>query len=110
MVDQALADTHAFTELRTLAGLAALPVAPATRDALEHVLGGRGIAASTRLGLPENADSGWIAATALAAARHWRAQLDDPMVDGPTRRTYLAAVRSCEAILAHTPARASARA
>jgi len=103
-VDQALADTHAFTELRTLAGLAGLPVAPATRDALEHVLGGRGLAATTRLGLPTGTDPTQTAATALAAARHWRAQLDDPMIDGPARRTYLAAVRSCEAVLAHTPA------
>jgi hypothetical protein len=100
MVDRALADTHPFTELRTLAGLAALPVPPATRDALEHLLGGRGLAATTRLGLPADSASDRIAATALAAARHWRAQLDDPLIDGPTRRTYLAAVRSCEAVLA----------
>jgi hypothetical protein len=102
MVDLALADTHAFTELRTLAGLAALPVSPASREALEYILGGRGIAATTRLGLPTGANPARISATALAAARHWRAQLDDPLVDGSTRRTYLAAVRSCEAVLAAT--------
>ena len=109
MVDQTLADTHSFTELRTLAGLAALPLAPATRDALEYVLGGRGIAATVRLGLPGGADQARVSATALAAARHWRAQLDDPMIDGPTRRTYLAAVRSCEAVVARTSVRVSAR-
>jgi len=56
-----LAVTHAFTELRTLSGLSALPVSAATRDALEHVLGGRGITATTRLGLPTGADPARIA-------------------------------------------------
>ena len=54
-VDRLLADTHCFTELRVLAGLAALPVPEPTRNALDLVLGGRGTSSATRLGLPPDA-------------------------------------------------------
>jgi hypothetical protein len=100
MVDRALADDHLYVELRTLAGLAMLPVSQATREALERVLGGRGTSAAARLGLADGARREELAEAALAGARSWRAGLDDPMLAGPARRAHVAAARSCEAILA----------
>lgn len=64
-IDRLLADNHCFTELRLLAGLAALPVPGPTRTALDHVLGGRGISATTRLGLPPDASPNHTRAVAL---------------------------------------------
>jgi hypothetical protein len=100
-VERLLADSHAGTEVRVLAGVAALPVAEPTRDALERVLGGRGTSAAARLGLPADADRQQLHTAALYAIGHWRYQLDHPLLDRPTERAYRAAVRSCEAIVAH---------
>jgi Dynamin family len=101
-LDRLLADTHSFTELRTLAGLATLPVPESTRNALDHVLGGHGTTPTTRLGLPPEATPSHTRASALHAIRYWRAQLTQPLLDRPTTQTYRAAIRSCEAIIAHT--------
>lgn len=99
-VDRLLADNHCFIELRVLAGLAALPVPETTRVALDHVLGGRGTSATTRLGLPPDTSAADTRATALHAIRYWRDQLTEPLLDQPTTRSYHAAIRSCEAIIA----------
>ncbi|MDT7712376.1 MAG: hypothetical protein QOG46_1065 [Pseudonocardiales bacterium] len=99
-VDRVLADNHAFTELRVLAGLAALPVPEPTRNALDHVLGGRGISPATRLGLPPDATPTHTRAAAFHAIQYWRDQLNEPLLDQPTTQTYRAAIRSCEAIIA----------
>jgi len=98
--DRLLADSHCFTELRVLAGLADLPVPEPTRIALDHVLGGRGISPSTRLGLPADASPAHTRAIALQALRYWRDQLSVPLLDQPTIQSYQAAIRSCEAIIA----------
>jgi len=99
-VDRLLADNHCFTELQVLAGLPALPIPEPTRTALDHVLGGRGISPTTRLGLPPDAIRSHTRAAAMQAIRYWRDQLSDPLLDQPTARTYQAAIRSCEAIIA----------
>jgi len=97
-VERLLADSHAGTEVRALAGVAALPVAGPTRDALDRVLGGRGTAATARLGLPADADGHQLRAAALHAIAYWRGQLAHPLLDRPTEHAFRAAVRSCEAI------------
>lgn len=78
----------------------ALPVPEPTRIALDHVLGGRGMSATARLGLPPDASPAHTRAVVLHAIRYWRDQLDDPLLDQPTVQSYHAAVRSCEAIIA----------
>jgi hypothetical protein len=97
-VERLLADAHAGTEVRVLAGVAALPVAGPTREALDRVLGGRGTTAAARLGLPADTDNHQLRAAALHAIRYWRGQLAHPLLDPPTEQAYRAAVRSCEAI------------
>jgi hypothetical protein len=99
-VDRLLANTHPFTELRVLAGLAALPVRERTRNALDQVLGGRGTSSTTRLGLPPDTTPSHTRAAALHAIRYWRDQLSDPLLDQSTMQSYRAAIRSCEAIMA----------
>lgn len=98
--DRLLADTHSFTELQLLAGLPALPVPMPTRNALDHVLGGQGTSPTTRLGLPPDASPTHTRASALRAIQHWREQLEEPLLEPAVSRTYRAAIRSCEAIIA----------
>jgi hypothetical protein len=97
-VERLLADSHAGTEVRALAGVAALPLAGPTRDALDRVLGGRGTTATARLGLPSDTDHHQLRTAALHAIAYWRAQLGHPLLDRPTEQAFRAAVRSCEAI------------
>ncbi|MGA8518458.1 MAG: dynamin family protein [Pseudonocardiaceae bacterium] len=99
-VDRLLADTHPFTELRVLAGLGGLSVPEQTRNALDQVLGGRGTSSTIRLGLPPDTTPTHARAVALHAIRYWRGQLSDPLLDQATTRSYRAAIRSCEAIMA----------
>ncbi|HEX4101851.1 MAG TPA: Isoniazid-inducible protein iniC, partial [Pseudonocardiaceae bacterium] len=68
--------------------------------ALDQVLGGRGTSSTTRLGLPPDTTPTHARAVALHAIRYWRGQLSDPLLDQPTTRSYRAAIRSCEAIMA----------
>lgn len=98
-VDRLLADTHAFTELRYLAALHGLRLAAKDRDRLARLLGGHGIAASRRLGLPP--DAGRVAQldAALHAIAYWRAQLENPLLDAPTVAACQAAIRSAEALV-----------
>lgn len=97
--DHLLADSHALTELRVLAGLDALELDPPELDALERVLGGGGTSAATRFGLPPDAAPADLRAAAVRALSYWHAQLAEPMLDAATARAYRAAVRSCEAAL-----------
>lgn len=101
--ERLLADTHPFTELRILVGLAALPVPEPIREALEHVLGGCGTAATARLDLPPDATPTQIRTAALRSIRFWREQLRDPLLEREVRHSYHAAIRSCEGIIAGSP-------
>jgi dynamin family protein len=98
--DRLLADSHALTELRVLAELPTVSAPDPVRRVLEQLLGGRGIAAHTRLGLPPGAAATELEAQARQALAHLHARLAEPVLDAPTARTYRAAIRSCEAILA----------
>ncbi|NMI01681.1 dynamin family protein [Pseudonocardia acidicola] len=102
--DRLLADRHAFVELRVLSGLHVLELPEPIRDTLELVLGGAGTSATQRLGLPRDAPPAQVRDTALRAVRFWRDRLEHPVLDVVTAQAYRAAVRSCEAVLAHTPA------
>jgi len=99
-VARCLADTHAFTELRLLSGIRATRLGAADRARAARALGGEGIAACRRLGLPPDAGPTERRAVALRAIEYWRNQLDSPLLDPMTVATCRAAARSCEAILA----------
>jgi hypothetical protein len=98
-VARCLADTHAFTELRLLSSVPATRLGAADRAHVTRALGGEGIDACRRLGLPPGSSGAECRAVALRAVRYWRAQLDSPLLDPLTAATCRAAARSCEAIL-----------
>ncbi|SNT31254.1 dynamin family protein [Rhodococcoides kyotonense] len=100
-VDRALAEDHLFEELTVLASLQTDPLATTEwqRNALDGILGGRGLDPATRLGLPENTGTDDVVRTARAALRYWRFQLSNPLLSPRTTRAYRAAARSAEAIL-----------
>ncbi|MEV0058642.1 dynamin family protein [Nocardia sp. NPDC050718] len=97
-----LADVHGFTELRLLGRLRTdeLPLpAPVLAD-LHRILGGAGVAAHLRLGLPADADLETVRATAFSAVRTWRTRAAHPLADQATATACRAAARSAEGILA----------
>ncbi|MCX4099161.1 dynamin family protein [Nocardia sp. alder85J] len=100
-----LADTHTFTELRTLATLPGSRLTPADRDRAAALLGDHGISAPRRLGLAPDAPPAEIHRTALRALRYWRDREADPRHDPITAAACRAAARSAEGVIARTPAR-----
>ncbi|MFD3462538.1 dynamin family protein [Nocardia fluminea] len=100
-----LADVHGFTELRLLGRLRTdeLPLPPPVLADLYRMLGGAGVAAHLRLGLPAEADLDALRATAFAAVRTWRARAAHPLADRSTATACRAAARSAEGILAELP-------
>ncbi|MBF6437511.1 dynamin family protein [Nocardia cyriacigeorgica] len=97
-----LADNHGFTELRLLGRLRTEePGLPAYELAeLIRLIGGSGVAAHLRLGLPAETDAGTKRAEAVAAARKWRARAQHPLADQFTATACRTAARSAEGILA----------
>ncbi|MGW5109769.1 dynamin family protein [Nocardia sp. NPDC004123] len=99
-VSRCLADTHTFTELRLLSTIRSNRLSEPDRARAARVLGGEGIAAHRRLGLAPDASPAKCRGVALQAIRHWRNQLENPLLDPRTAATCRAAARSCEAIVA----------
>ncbi|WP_437126555.1 dynamin family protein [Nocardia mangyaensis] len=100
-----LADVHGFTELRLLGRLRTdeLPLpAPVLAD-LHRILGGTGVAAHLRLGLPVDVDLRTVRAAAFDAVRTWRNRAAHPLADQATATACRAAARSAEGILAALP-------
>lgn len=100
-----LADVHGFAELRLLGRLRTdeLPLPPPVLADLHRILGGAGVAAHLRLGLPADADPDSLRATAFTAIRTWRARAAHPLADQSTATACRAAARSAEGILAELP-------
>ncbi|MFE3446938.1 dynamin family protein [Nocardia sp. NPDC059180] len=97
-----LADNHGFAELRLLGRLRTdEPGLPAAELAeLIRLIGGSGVAAPLRLGLPADAASATQCAEAIAAARKWRSRANHPLADQFTAAACLTAARSAEGVLA----------
>ncbi|MFF2085356.1 dynamin family protein [Nocardia sp. NPDC058176] len=100
-----LADVHGFTELRLLGRLRTdeLPLPAAVLADLHRILGGSGVAAHLRLGLPLDVDEHTLRARAVEAVRTWRTRAAHPLADQATATACRAAARSAEGILATLP-------
>lgn len=100
-----LSDVHGFAELRLLSRLRTdeLPLSPADLAELTRLVGGGGVAAPVRLGLPPDADVRTVRANALAAVRKWRARSRHPLADQLTASACATAARSAEGVLAQLP-------
>ncbi|MFB8009197.1 Isoniazid-inducible protein iniC, partial [Nocardia sp. NPDC056000] len=96
-----LADVHGFTELRLLGHLRAeeLPFAPADLAELHRLIGGAGVAAHRRLGLPSHTDVNTQRDRALAAVQKWRTRARHPLADQFMANACLTAARSAEGLL-----------
>ncbi|WP_305092722.1 dynamin family protein [Prescottella sp. R16] len=97
-----LADVHGFAELRMLGRLRSGDTGLPTGELAElhRLLGGFGIGATQRLGLPDDATPDLLNAAALAAVRAWRARADHPLLDPFTVLACRTAARSAEGVLA----------
>jgi hypothetical protein len=104
-VEQRLASTHAFTELRLLAAVRAGTIAgkPDVVAELERLVGGSGTAARLRLGLPGDSGEGEIRRTAHEVLSRWRRRAENPLTPYELSLASRVAVRSCEGILAALP-------
>ncbi|WP_245713492.1 dynamin family protein [Nocardia vaccinii] len=96
-----LADVHGFAELRLLGHLRTdeLPLPPEDLTELHRLIGGTGIAAHLRLGLPPDATATELRDRALSAIRKWRARAAHPLADQFTANACRTATRSAEGLL-----------
>ncbi|WP_178124420.1 dynamin family protein [Nocardia cyriacigeorgica] len=97
-----LADNHGSAELRLLGRLRTdepgLPAADLAE--LIRLIGGSGVAAYLRLGLPADTAPATQRAEAIAAAQKWRSRANHPLADQFTTTACLTAARSAEGVLA----------
>jgi len=100
--EQIRASAHEFVELRLLHLLRSgrLPGSAGQLDEMDRLLGGAGVAAYQRLGLPAEAPPGRIAAAARTALATWQRVAEHPLSVRDLRTAARAAARSCEGILA----------
>ncbi|MEU6562304.1 dynamin family protein [Nocardia nova] len=103
-IHRLLADVHGFAELRLLGRLRTdeLPLPPDDLAELHRLIGGSGIAAHLRLGLPATAAPDIVRARAAAAVHKWRARARHPLADQLTANACLTAARSAEGVVAST--------
>ena len=97
------AGSHELRELallaRTRTSTTAVP--PGTAPEAERLLGGSGCEPWSRLGLPQDAVVGQLAAAALDAARRWRVLADSPANDRAITQACEVLVRTAEGIAHH---------
>lgn len=100
-VGRMLSDVHGFDELRMLGRLRTTDVHLPADDVteLQRLIGGYGIAAPVRLGLPTNADVETQRSAAIGAVRKWRSRAAHPLLDQFTSRACSVAARSAEGVL-----------
>jgi hypothetical protein len=100
--EQIRASAHEFVEIRLLHLLRSGRLAgPPDRLAeMERLLGGSGVAATTRLGLPPDAGADELVAAASAALGRWQRVAEHPMSIRELRTAARAVTRTCEGLLA----------
>jgi hypothetical protein len=101
------ASAHQFRELRLLATARTdgLGLPAALQAEAERLIGGDGVALSSRLGLPETVTPNEVRAAAGMSLRRWRTLAENPMTDRATAEVCDIVARSCEAALAATAVR-----
>ncbi len=104
VIHSLLADVHGFAELRLLGRLRTdeLPLSPDDLAELHRLIGGTGIAAHLRLGLPVDATPDTVRTRAMAAVRKWRARARHPLADQLTGNACRIAARSAEGLVVST--------
>jgi hypothetical protein len=97
-------NAHEFRELRLLATLRTTGVTLRHELAAEaeRLVGGDGVAAHVRLGLPPEASPEDISAAAHQALHRWRLVAENPLTDRSALEVCRVVVRSCEGVLAES--------
>ncbi len=100
-IERLVAGTHEFEELRLLNALRtqALTAKPDDVAAMERLLGTEGGTVPARLGLPDDADAGQVAAAAQEAMAHWQRRAESPMSAPELVAAARVMIRTCEQIL-----------
>ncbi|TJY69156.1 GTP-binding protein [Arthrobacter sp. CAU 1506] len=101
-LERLLASAHAFRELRLLAvaRTTGLPLEPKLAAEAERIIGGEGVSAQERLGLPRDTADDELREHALECLRRWHAVAADPLHGRPVAEICQTVVRSCEELLA----------
>jgi hypothetical protein len=101
-IERVRSGAHAFSELQLLADLRAQRVRfdPMATSEAERLLGGEGVSAHDRLGLPPDASAEDLLQATYAAIERWRARSQSPVVARDVAEAADAVVRSCEGVLA----------
>lgn len=101
-IERITARSHDLRELALLADLRTSPVSLSEAETAEgeRILGGSGVSASARLGLPETATRADRDAQVAALLARWRAQSESPLNDRYTAHLCRMIVRSVEGIAA----------
>ncbi|WP_425302702.1 dynamin family protein [Nocardia wallacei] len=96
-----LADVHGFAELRLLGRLRTDEFLLSADDLAElhRLIGGSGIAAPSRLGLPDSASAAELRTEALAAVHKWRTRSRHPLADRATANACETGARSAEGLV-----------
>lgn len=104
-VEQVLAGTHEFTELRLLAAIraATVPLPDAYRAEAERLLGAGGAEPAKRLGLVDDTDPRTLHAVAVEALQRWRRLSENPVFPRAVADAARTVVRSCEGIVHRLP-------
>jgi hypothetical protein len=102
-IERILSAAHEIVEIQLLGDLwlGAVPLRDeAQGEEMARLLGGSGMAAWERLGVPEAAPVEEQRSVALAALRRWLSVAEHPLTAGPLRVGARAVARSCEGIVA----------
>jgi hypothetical protein len=105
-LEEVLASAHEFTEVKLLDDLRSdtLEVPERLTVEMERLLGGSGAAPSARLGLDPGASDGAVREAALAALLRWQRVAESPLSSRSLSVAARAVARTCEGILAASPA------
>lgn len=106
-LERVQANAHEFRELRLLAALrtAGVDLAPELAAEAERLIGGRGAAASLRLGMAPDSGPDVLAAEARRCLTRWRRVAESPLTARSAVETCRVVIRSCEGVLADFAAR-----
>lgn len=106
-LERVQANAHEFRELRLLAALrtAGVDLAPELAAEAERLIGGRGAAASLRLGMAPDSGPDVLAAEARRCLARWRRVAESPLTARSAVETCRVVIRSCEGVLADFAAR-----
>lgn len=101
-VERILTGAHEFSELRLLSALrsGAVTLPSAVAKEAERLLGERGAAAATRLGLPPDAEPAQFRQAAVDALAQWQSRAESPMLGRAAVDACRVVVRTCEGLLA----------